>query len=59
MTLSELGRMLFGAFVSNLFAPPVPKKLLQMAEEAKRAYKAGKTKSFKNIDHMMVYLDSI
>lgn len=61
MTLSELGRMLFGAFVSGIAKPnyEISENFLKMAEEAKREYKAGKTKSFDNVEDMMAYLDSI
>lgn len=59
MSLSELGRMLFGAFVTEIAPPRAPKALIRMAEEAKENYRKGKTKSFTNVDDMLAYLDSI
>lgn len=44
MTLSELGRMLFGSFITGILHPKseVSQKFIAMAEEAKRDHKAGK-----------------
>ena len=59
MTLSELGRMLFGAFVSDVMAPPASPTIIKMAAQAKKDYEQGKTKSFNNTKDMIAYLDSI
>ncbi|KKS52272.1 MAG: hypothetical protein UV19_C0021G0006 [Parcubacteria group bacterium GW2011_GWA2_42_28] len=59
MSLSELGRMLFGMFVTEITTPQVPKALIRMAEKAREDHRKGKTKSFTNTDEMMAYLDSI
>lgn len=59
MSLSELGRMLFGAFVSNLVAPSASPKLLRMAEQAKRSYEQGKTKTFEDVEGAITYLHSL
>lgn len=59
MTLSELGRMLFGAFVSDIMAPPASPKIIKMAEQAKRDYEQGKTKSFNDVEDAIAYLHSL
>ena len=59
MSLSELGRMLFGAFVSDLVAPPASPKLVRMAEHAKRDYNQGKTTSFDDVENAITYLHSL
>ena len=59
MTLSELGRMLFGAFVTDIMTPTASPKLIKMAKEAQRDHEQGKTKSFSNTKDMIKYLDSI
>ncbi len=59
MSLSELGRMLFGAFVSNLVAPQASPKLIRMAEQAKRDFNQGKTKSFDEVENAITYLHSL
>ena len=59
MTISELGRMLFGAFVSDTVMPQASKQLVSMAEKAKTQYRQGKGKGFKNIDKMLSYIDSL
>lgn len=59
MTLSELGRMLLGSFVTGTAHHEVSPKFLKMAEEAKRDYKAGKTKGFDNVEDAIDYLHSL
>lgn len=59
MTLSELGRMLFGAFVSDIMSPPASPTIIKMAKQAKKDYEAGKTTSFTNTKDMLAWLDSI
>lgn len=60
MTLSELGRMLFGSFVTGISHPKseVSQKFIAMAEEAKREYKAGKTIAFSSVDDLFKHLDA-
>ncbi len=57
MSLSELGRMLFGAFVIDLTTPGVPKTLIRLAEQAKANHRQGKCKLFTNAHEMLAYLD--
>lgn len=59
MTLSELGRMLFGAFVSDVMAPSASKKLIELAEEAREDYRKGRVKSFTTVEEMMEYHDTL
>lgn len=59
MSLSELGRMLFGAFVIERSHIQVSQKFIRMAQQAKREYREGKTISFRTIEEMKSYLDSI
>lgn len=61
MTLSELGRMLFGVFVTGVGKPRdyISTEFLKMAERAKEKHRKGLTKSFANVDKMMKYLDSL
>lgn len=59
MTLSELGRMLFGSFVADLMVPPASPKLIDMAEQAKRDHRQGKTTSFENVEDAIRYLHSL
>lgn len=42
MTISELGRMLFGSFVSGFVHHDISPKFLALAEEARKNHKAGK-----------------
>lgn len=42
MSLSELGRMLFGAFVTQTAVPQASEAFIRMAEEAKRDHENGK-----------------
>ncbi len=60
MTISELGRMLFGAFVAGMAKPSfdISPEFLAMAEKAKQDYKDGKTISFSSTDELFKYLDS-
>lgn len=51
--------MLFGAFVSNLVAAPASPKLIRMAEQAKRSYEQGKTKTFEDVEDAITYLHSL
>lgn len=59
MTLSELGRMLFGSFVTDLIAPTASKKLITLADQAKRNYMQGKTKQFEDVEDAITYLHSL
>ena len=59
MSLSELGRMLFGAFVSDLMAPPASHSLIRMAQQAKRDYERGKTRSFDDVEEAITHLHSL
>ncbi len=59
MTLSELGRMLFGAFVSDVMAPSASKKLLELAQQAKENYRKGRVKSFTTVEEMLKYHDTL
>ncbi len=60
MTVSELGRMLFGAFVTGMAKPSfdISPEFLKMAEQAKQDYEEGKTISFSSTDELFKYLDS-
>lgn len=59
MTLSELGRMLFGSFVTNLMAPPASSTLIALAQSAQRRYKQGKTKSFEDVEDAITHLHAL
>jgi antitoxin component of RelBE/YafQ-DinJ toxin-antitoxin module len=59
MSLSELGRMLFGAFITDIMTPTASPKLLKMAEQAKKEYEQGKTKHFNNAEDAIKYLHSL
>lgn len=59
MTLSELGRMLFGAYAHDVVGPKPSKKILRLAAQAMKWHKQGKGKTFTNIDEMNTYLDSL
>lgn len=61
MTLSELGRMLFGSFISGVAKPTIEisPKFLKLADQAKKDYEAGKTKSFTSADDAIKYLESL
>lgn len=59
MSLSELGRMLFGAFVNNLLTQSAPRELLQMAEEAKREHEKGKGTLIRTKDELESFLKTL
>jgi antitoxin component of RelBE/YafQ-DinJ toxin-antitoxin module len=58
MTISELGRMLFGAFVAGMAKPKVEisPDFLAMVKEARKDYEAGKGKTFENAEDAIAYL---
>lgn len=61
MTLSELGRMLFGSFVTGISHPKseVSQKFLAMAEKAKKDHKAGKGTLITSKEELDSYFKSI
>lgn len=60
MTLSELGRMLFGAFVTEVsHVNTVTPTFLAMAEEAKRDHKEGKGILIQSNDELEAFLKTI
>lgn len=58
LTLSELGRLLFGAFANDLLAPHSV-DLINMADKAQVNFKQGKGKTFANIDDATDFLDQL
>lgn len=60
MTLSELGRMLFGSFITGISHPKseISQKFLAMAEQAKKDYKDGKTTTFTSVEELFQNLDA-
>lgn len=60
MSISELGRMLFGAFVTGVARPAmeVSPEIIAMAKRAKMEYENGKGKTFDNADDLFEYLES-
>lgn len=61
MTISELGRMLFGAFVSGIAKPnyEISEEFMKMAEEAKRDHEQGKGILIKSRKELESFLDSL
>jgi len=61
LTVSELGRMLFGAFVTGMARPSfdVSPDFLAMAEQAKEDYEKGRGKTFDKVDDAIAYLHSL
>lgn len=63
LTLSELGRKLFSAYIEDLVSPPkstdVSPRFLKLAEEAKEWHREGKGKVFKNPEELSRYLKSL
>ena len=60
MTLSELGRMLFGAFVTEVsHVNTISPTFLAMAEEAKKEHKEGKGILIKTNDELETFLKTI
>lgn len=59
MTLSELGRMLFGSFVSGIMHHDISPKFLALAEEARKNYREGKAKTFSDVEDAISYLHSL
>lgn len=61
MTVSELGRMLFGAFVTGIAKPSydISPAFLAMAEKAKRDYQKGLGNTFDNVNDAIAYLRSL
>ncbi len=60
MTLSELGRMLFGAFITSMSKPTVEisPKFLRLAEEARQEYESGETVTLSTSEELIQYLHS-
>jgi len=61
MTLSELGRMLFGSFVTGTSKPSldISPKFLKMAEEAKEDYEKGAGVTFDKVEDAIDYLHKL
>ncbi len=61
MTVSELGRMLFGAFVTGIAKPSydISPEFAAMAEEAIENYKTGQGKTFDNAKDAISYLHNL
>ena len=61
MTLSELGRMLLGAFVTGTAKPTldISPEFLAMAEKARQDHREGKGKSFDSAQDAIAYLHSL
>ncbi len=60
MSLSELGRMLFGAYVHDILTKtPVSQRFLQMAQEAEKEYRQGKGKVFRTPKELSAYFKSL
>lgn len=57
LTISELGRMLFGWYAHGMISKE--NDLLKMAEEAERNFSKGIGKTFKNAKEAVKYLDSL
>lgn len=58
MTISELGRMLFGAFVTGMAKPTIEisSEFLAMAEQAKRNHKKGQGTLVKTKEELEAFL---
>jgi antitoxin component of RelBE/YafQ-DinJ toxin-antitoxin module len=61
MTLSELGRMLFGTFITGIAQPTISisPKFLKLAEQAKKDHEAGKGKLITSRDELETFLHTI
>ncbi len=61
MTVSELGRMLFGGFVTGIIHPhsEISQSFLDLAKQAKKDYEAGKGVTFDTAGDAIKYLDSV
>ena len=57
-TLSELGRMLFGAYETGLIER-APVDINALAKQAQEDYRMGRTKSFTNNKDLAAYLKSL
>jgi hypothetical protein len=58
LTLSELGRMLFGAYVFGLIDRPY-REFEKQAGKARENYKKGKGKTFKSAQDAIEHLESL
>lgn len=58
LTISELGRMLFGWYAHGLVSND-EKDILKLAREAKENYSKGKVRTFKNAKQAVKYLESL
>lgn len=60
MTVSELGRMLFGAFVTGMAKPTfdISPEFTQLADRARQDFEAGKTVSISTPDELKKFLAS-
>jgi len=58
LTVSELGRTLFGAFILGMAQPSldISPDFLALAEKAREDYRLGKTKTFSDIEAALDYL---
>lgn len=61
MTVSELGRMLFGAFVTGMAKPSfdIAPDFLRLAETAKSNYRKGKGTLVKTKEELEAYLATL
>ncbi len=59
LTLSELGRLLFGAFANDLLSPAHTINLVGMAETARTNFSQRKGKTFKDPNDAIKYLESL
>ena len=61
MTLSELGRMLFGSFITGITHPKseVSEKFLAMAEEAKKDHTEGRGLLIQSKEELESFLKTI
>ncbi len=61
MTVSELGRMLFGAFVTGIARPSfdISSEFLTLAEQAKKNYAHGQGKTFSSVSEAIKHLHEL
>ncbi|OGG29536.1 hypothetical protein A3A63_03810 [Candidatus Gottesmanbacteria bacterium RIFCSPLOWO2_01_FULL_46_9] len=61
MTLSELGRMLFGSFITGIMHPKseVSEKFLAMAEKARKDHREGKGLLIRSKEELESFLKTI
>ena len=61
MTLSELGRMLFGSFITGISHPKseITQKFLAMAEQAKKDHREGKGTLITSREELDAFLKTI